>query len=236
MEGKECIECKEWKVLDTFSKGRGECKECRKEYNKKYSEGHKEEIKVNYEKNKKDRLEQMKIYHSKPEVKERRAKYGKDYYEENKKAELEKAKIRNAKPEVKERIAKYHKKYNKEYNIKNGLTTGTGQTILEKIVENWLIKRGLAFNKEFSIENCRNKQGHLLFFDFNIPYFNTNIEIDGIFHFRPIYSNFRKMKTNDQTKNKYCKNNNINLLRISYKQNIIQELDNFFYNKSQKVA
>lgn len=59
-------------------------------------------------------------------------------------------------------------------------------------------------------------------FDFWLPDINTIIEFDGKHHFKPIeyfggeYS-FKKVKINDQLKNNYCKENNITLLRISYK-------------------
>ena len=62
------------------------------------------------------------------------------------------------------------------------------------------------------------------------------IEYDGEQHFRPVHrfgceDNFKKTKRNDELKNTFCKNNNIKLLRISYKEkgkirDIIEEVLN----------
>ena len=44
------------------------------------------------------------------------------------------------------------------------------------------------------------------------------IEVDGDFHYRPQYSqqSFKEQKERDEIKNKFCKDNNIPLLRINY--------------------
>ena len=69
-------------------------------------------------------------------------------------------------------------------------------------------------------------------FDFYLPKYNILIEYDGIQHFEPrcfggcskeqAEYNFKKTKIHDIYKNEWCKNNNIQLIRIPYtKLNII---------------
>jgi len=70
-------------------------------------------------------------------------------------------------------------------------------------------------------------------FDFYIENYNLIIEFDGKQHFEPISrfggeEGFNKIKINDAIKNNYCKLHKINLIRINYRQNISNILDNFF--------
>lgn len=60
-----------------------------------------------------------------------------------------------------------------------------------------------------------------LAFDFYIPKLNLAIEYDGIQHYQPIATfggekSFQKQLEKDSIKNKYCSENDIDLLRISY--------------------
>ena len=72
-------------------------------------------------------------------------------------------------------------------------------------------------------------------FDFYIPQYNLCIEFDGKQHFIPtdFKSNsteeeklkyFELVQMRDNIKTDYCKNNNINLLRIKYTENIEEKL------------
>lgn len=66
-------------------------------------------------------------------------------------------------------------------------------------------------------------------FDFYLPEENICIEFDGEQHFRPIdyfggENTFKLTQKRDKIKNKYCKNNNIKLLRIKYDENITKKL------------
>ena len=73
--------------------------------------------------------------------------------------------------------------------------------------------------------------------DFYINDLNLCIEFDGKQHFEPVKHfggkvNFDKTKKRDEIKNNFCFNNNIKLLRISYKdinnvENILNENLNF---------
>lgn len=93
-----------------------------------------------------------------------------------------------------------------------------------KIIYNILSKTNISFKIEFPIIDRRNKLK--LFFDFYIADYNLAIEYDGEQHFFPVdfagkgkdWANieFEKTKNRDKEKNKYCKDNNIKLLRIPY--------------------
>ena len=79
-------------------------------------------------------------------------------------------------------------------------------------------------------------------FDFYLPLYNLCIEYDGEGHYAPVNWNgcsdnrasesFERIKRNDELKNEYCKNNSIDLLRISYLDydNIEKMLDDYLSN------
>jgi len=80
-----------------------------------------------------------------------------------------------------------------------------------------------------------------LSFDFYLSDYNMCIEFDGEQHFKPVaYFGGDKrheiQMKRDKIKNEYCKNNNINLIRIPYTKikNITQILDNVFQNNLYK--
>lgn len=74
-----------------------------------------------------------------------------------------------------------------------------------------------------------------LHFDFWIPKINTAIEYDGQQHFKPTQFNYRGnkeavkqynlQKKHDKMKDNYCKEKDINLIRIRYDENIKEVLD-----------
>ena len=69
-------------------------------------------------------------------------------------------------------------------------------------------------------------------FDFYLPKFNACIEYDGEQHFRPVLFSrsmdpiayFEKLKRHDGIKNDWAKKNNINLIRLNYKQKLQESL------------
>jgi len=66
-------------------------------------------------------------------------------------------------------------------------------------------------------------------FDFYLPNLNMCIEYDGIQHFKSVDffggdEEFKKRKLHDNIKTQYCKDVNIILLRISYKENTLEKL------------
>lgn len=97
-----------------------------------------------------------------------------------------------------------------------------------------LLKENIKFIKNKSFKNCCNK--NRLQFDFYLSDYNICIEFDGIQHYRPIKffggkKVFDYQIKNDKIKTKYCKDNNIKLIRISYQdyskiENIIKDLFN----------
>jgi len=73
----------------------------------------------------------------------------------------------------------------------------------------------------------------MLPFDFYLLMHNILIEFDGKQHFEPISygmssekaeKSFLKLKQNDKIKNKYCLDNNINLIRIPYTEKNIENV------------
>lgn len=93
----------------------------------------------------------------------------------------------------------------------------------EKRIHQVLTKLGVSFLPQYKFSDCRNRR--VLPFDFCILDDRDRpkllIEYDGAQHFMAIKhfggeKSFIKTKVNDSIKNKYCKDNNIRLLRIPY--------------------
>lgn len=73
---------------------------------------------------------------------------------------------------------------------------------------------------EKSFSTCISPKGNLLFFDFYLPEYNLLIEYDGKQHYEIAFNQGEDklilQKKYDKIKNDWCKNNNINLIRIPY--------------------
>lgn len=102
----------------------------------------------------------------------------------------------------------------------------------------YLDDNNIVYNRQHKFDRCMNKRK--LPFDFYLPEYKLCIEYDGIQHFESILywggdESFKKTKYNDNIKNEYCKNNNIKLIRISYKDkdNIKKILNTFFIYKEK---
>ena len=99
-----------------------------------------------------------------------------------------------------------------------GCVGSLGEQKLSKI----LTQLGYSFITQYKFNNCRNPDtNHQLRFDFYLPDYNCCIEYDGEQHFKDTsgwfnHYSFEKLKQRDDIKNKYCQNNNIKLIRISY--------------------
>jgi hypothetical protein len=111
-----------------------------------------------------------------------------------------------------------------------------------KIV-NFLVSLGIAYKRQKTFKKCKNVR--MLPYDFFIPSLNICIEYDGRQHFEPIdyyggVEAFERLKKNDAIKNKYCNDNDIRLVRISYKMKnkiegmLATELDGIFLEKEKK--
>lgn len=109
----------------------------------------------------------------------------------------------------------------------------------EEKIENWLSEQNIKFIPQKMFDGCKGKRRRLPF-DFYLPDYNTCIEYDGRQHFQPVnFGNknnhskkdiqilFDTTLKNDEIKNNFCKNNNINLLRIPY-----FSLETFFASKN----
>ncbi|MFF2531519.1 zinc-ribbon domain-containing protein [Brevibacillus sp. NPDC058079] len=95
----------------------------------------------------------------------------------------------------------------------------------EKKIEKFLISRNITHQRQYGFEDCRYKR--VIPFDFAI--FNSKtelialIEYDGIQHEKPVeaWGGIKKLNEvirKDHIKNEYCKNRNINLIRIKYSE------------------
>lgn len=85
--------------------------------------------------------------------------------------------------------------------------------------------------------------GHKYRYDFYLPDYNTFIEYDGEQHYMPVNfgkwsleescKHFEAIQEHDKIKNEYCKEHNINLLRIPYWEK--QNIENIIYNHLQRL-
>jgi len=103
----------------------------------------------------------------------------------------------------------------------------------EKFIELYLKESNIKFIPQYRFKDCRNKLP--LPFDFYLPDYNICIEYDGKQHFNKEslwYS--ESIIKNDEIKNEYCKNNNIILLRISYKK--LKEINNILNDELMKFC
>jgi hypothetical protein len=104
----------------------------------------------------------------------------------------------------------------------------------ELAVEQFLKDHSIVYETQKRFSDCRNKLP--LPFDFYLPEYNTCIEFDGRQHFEPvnfgnnerykqfICEEFNLIQIKDKIKNEFCKQNNIDLLRISFKELNIQKV------------
>lgn len=82
-------------------------------------------------------------------------------------------------------------------------------------IREFLERNNIIFEQEKMFDDC--KDVRRLPFDFYLPEYNLIIEFDGQHHFYETgLGNYELTKRHDEIKNQYCKNNNIDLLRIPY--------------------
>ena len=98
-----------------------------------------------------------------------------------------------------------------------------GEVEIAKILQNLNVK----FIPQHRFDDCKDK--YRLPFDFYLPDFNMCIEFDGEQHFAPVEyfggeEGFKDRKRKDNLKNKYCKENNVKLIRIPY--NNFKDIEN----------
>lgn len=108
------------------------------------------------------------------------------------------------------------------------------ETSGESYVRNFLNAHGIDFEAQKEFENCKNIKK--LKFDFYLPEYRSVIEYDGRHHFIPIFGGedgLRLIKHRDQIKNEYCLDNNIQIFRIKYSDDIQKSLENIIHKLSK---
>jgi hypothetical protein len=98
----------------------------------------------------------------------------------------------------------------------------------ERKIDLYLKRQKITYKREKSFAGCRNK--YKLFFDFYIPSLNVCIEYDGSQHYYPVEyfggkKVFKETQKSDAIKNKYCLDNEIKLIRISYRHKSVEEIE-----------
>lgn len=91
----------------------------------------------------------------------------------------------------------------------------------EKKIKEFLDKNSISYIREKKFETCKNIKE--LPFDFYLPDYKICIEYDGELHYRPseIFGGeltLKRIKINDDIKSNWCLENDIKLIRISYKK------------------
>lgn len=123
--------------------------------------------------------------------------------------------------------------------IRNGETRSCGfcnnHSIGERLIADFLDKNCINYKHEYSFTDLKTENGFLMRFDFAI-FSNEDkllflLEYDGEQHYKE--TNFFKnslenIKMRDKMKEEYCLKNNIKLIRISYKENINEKLEEIF--------
>ena len=95
-------------------------------------------------------------------------------------------------------------------------------------IANILNASGVKNERQKRFDECKYKQ--LLPFDFYLPEYNICIEYDGKQHFYPLEyfggeEAYIELKKRDEIKNEFCIKNNIFLLRVGYKDNIYNKIN-----------
>lgn len=103
-----------------------------------------------------------------------------------------------------------------KYGVNTCYSCSCKESVGEKRIREFLESCSINFEQEKRFDDCRDVKP--LPFDFYLPNYNMIIEFDGQHHFEEIHNrtDYETTKRHDSIKNKYCENNNINLLRIPY--------------------
>lgn len=122
----------------------------------------------------------------------------------------------------------------KGYHLVHNITMSCGCLCSqgEKIIENFLKENKIQYVHQYKFSELKGNGGGMLYFDFAI--FNKNelkalIEYNGKQHYEPIEFfggkvAFEKQQDNDNKKERFCKDNNIPLYIISYKEDLNNKL------------
>lgn len=112
-----------------------------------------------------------------------------------------------------------------ESSLKRGHTKSCGcrkRSKREQYIVSILNQLNIKYKSEKTFDGLLNPEGTMnLYYDFYLPDYNTILEYDGESHFEPIEffggeKRYRYIQECDSIKDKYCKHNGINLIRIPY--------------------
>jgi len=105
----------------------------------------------------------------------------------------------------------------------------------ERTINKYLNEHKIDFINQQIFDSCVSVKNNKLKFDFYLPKYNICIEYDGLQHYKPIKhwggeDGLSKRMCNDEIKNKYCRDNNIKMIRIKYNDDIDNILKKLFEN------
>ena len=108
----------------------------------------------------------------------------------------------------------------------------------EDYVEKYLQKLGVIYYKEYRFNECKYKKK--LPFDFYIPNLSLCIEVDGKQHISGTFNDKenKDFKIRDDIKTKFCKDNDIKLIRVAWGHNHIhtyENIENYLDDKFDKI-
>jgi len=91
----------------------------------------------------------------------------------------------------------------------------------EEYVSMWLDEMNIKYIRQYKFDGCR--YINPLYFDFYLPDHGACIEFDGKQHYKPVLKfggvgQYNKQVKRDETKNNWCSDNSINLIRIKYNE------------------
>ena len=106
----------------------------------------------------------------------------------------------------------------------------------ENAISKLLNEHNIIFTQEQKFKDCKDKRE--LPFDFYLPENNLCIEYDGKQHFTIVdyfggKDGLKKIQKHDKIKNQYCLDNNIDLIRIRYDEDVSEKLDFLIKNQHQ---
>lgn len=113
--------------------------------------------------------------------------------------------------------------YVRGVDLKNKHTLSCGKCLFSKgefSIQQLLEQNNIRYIPQKTFEDCYNPLTKIKFrFDFYLPDYNTCIEYDGEQHFKEVSifkDDLETIQYRDNLKNQYCKEHNIDLIRIPY--------------------
>jgi len=99
----------------------------------------------------------------------------------------------------------------------------------EKEILEFIDTNNIKYERQKTFEGCKFKSK--LRFDFYLPEYELCIEYNGIQHYEEMkhFGGLNYIKRNDKIKDDFCRNHNINLTIISYKDNILDKLKSIIF-------